>query len=71
MQKGWRMFREFYSGSPEYFSTKLDDLKVEMLAKATENAKLRAENMVKATGNRIGFMRSAKMGGPDYADQLH
>jgi hypothetical protein len=33
-----------------------------MLAKATENAKLRASNMVKATGNRIGFMRSAKMG---------
>ena len=53
---------EFNSGSPEYFYTKLDELKVEMLAKATENAKLRAENMVKATGNRIGFMRSARMG---------
>lgn len=53
---------EFYSGSPEYFYTKLDALKVEMLARATENAKVRAENMVKATGNRIGFMRSAKMG---------
>jgi len=53
---------EFYSGSPEYFYTKLDELKVEMLAKSTENAKLRAENMVKATGNRTGFMRSAKMG---------
>ncbi|MFA6599485.1 MAG: SIMPL domain-containing protein [Candidatus Omnitrophota bacterium] len=53
---------EFSSGSPEYFYTKLDELKVEMLAKATENAKLRADNMVKATGNRIGFMRSAKMG---------
>ncbi|MFA7254559.1 MAG: SIMPL domain-containing protein [Candidatus Omnitrophota bacterium] len=53
---------EFYSGSPEYSYTKLDELKVEMLAKATENAKLRADNMVKATGNKIGFMRSAKMG---------
>ncbi|MFA5390920.1 MAG: SIMPL domain-containing protein [Candidatus Omnitrophota bacterium] len=53
---------EFYSGSPEYFYTKLDELKVEMLAKATQNAKLRADNMVKATGNRIGFMRSARMG---------
>ncbi|OGX13299.1 MAG: hypothetical protein A2351_05890 [Omnitrophica bacterium RIFOXYB12_FULL_50_7] len=53
---------EFYSGSPEYFYAKLDELKVEMLAKATENAKLRAENMVKATGNKIGFMRSARMG---------
>ncbi|OGW69259.1 MAG: hypothetical protein A2036_03945 [Omnitrophica bacterium GWA2_50_21] len=53
---------EFESGKPDYFYTKLDELKVEMLAKATENAKLRAENMVKATGNRIGFMRSARMG---------
>ena len=53
---------EFYSGVPEYFYMKLDELKVEMLAKATENAKLRAENMVRATGNKIGFMRSAKMG---------
>ena len=53
---------EFYSGNPDYSYTKLDELKVEMLAKATENAKVRAENMVKATGNKIGFMRSAKMG---------
>jgi hypothetical protein len=53
---------EFYSGSPDYSYTKLDELKVAMLAKATENAKLRADNMVKATGNKIGFMRSAKMG---------
>lgn len=53
---------EFVSGTPEYFYTKLDELKIEMLAKATENAKLRAENMVKATGNRIGFIRSARMG---------
>lgn len=52
----------FMSGAPSYFYTKLDDLKIEMLAKATENAKQRAESMVKATGNRIGFMRSAKMG---------
>jgi hypothetical protein len=53
---------EFQSYAPEYFYTKLDELKVEMLAKATENAKERAINMVKATGNSIGFIRSAKMG---------
>jgi len=53
---------EFISFAPEYFYTKLDELKVEMLAKATENAKQRAESMVKATGNKIGMMRSAKMG---------
>lgn len=52
----------FVSDAPSYFYTKLDELKIEMLAKATENAKLRAQSMVGATGNRIGFMRSAKMG---------
>ncbi len=53
---------EFVSGAPEYFYTKLEGLKIEMLSRATENAKARAQNMVKATGNRIGFMRSARMG---------
>ena len=53
---------EFSSGAPEYIYTKLDELKMEMLAKATQNAKQRAESMTKATGNKIGFMRSAKMG---------
>ena len=50
------------SFAPEYFYTKLDELKLEMLGKATENAKGRAANMAKATGNKIGFMRSARMG---------
>jgi len=53
---------QFESQAPEYLYKKLDDLKIEMLAKATENAKQRAANMAKATGNKIGFMRSAKMG---------
>lgn len=53
---------EFVSGAPEYTYTKLDELKVEMLAKASENAKQRAGSMVKAAGNKIGFMRSARMG---------
>lgn len=53
---------ELESQSPEYFYTKIDELKIEMLGRASENAKQRAENMVRAAGNRIGFMRSAKMG---------
>jgi hypothetical protein len=53
---------EFVSNAPEYFYTKIDELKIQMLAMATQNAKARAENMAKATGNKIGFMRSAKMG---------
>ena len=53
---------QFVSGVPEYFYTKLAELKVEMLAKATENAKKRAETMATSTGNKIGLMRSARMG---------
>ena len=53
---------QFTSSLPEYFYTKLDALKIEMLAKATANAKQRAESMARATGNRVGLMRSARMG---------
>lgn len=53
---------EFVSYAPQYIYTKLDGLKVEMLSEASENAKSRAQSMVNATGNKIGFMRSAKMG---------
>lgn len=52
----------FESWAPQYFYTKLDELKIEMLTKATENAKTRAESMIKASGNKLGLMRSAKMG---------
>lgn len=47
---------------PEYYFTKLDDLKVKMLGEATKNAKLRAQSMAENTGNRIGLMRSSQMG---------
>jgi uncharacterized protein len=50
------------SSSPQYFYTKLDELKVEMLARATANAKQRAESMARSAGNRIGLLRSARMG---------
>lgn len=53
---------QFISDSPEYFYTKLPELKVEMLAKATENAKARAQRMAASTGNKIGAIRSASMG---------
>lgn len=52
----------FLSQQPSYHYTRIDELKIEMLAKATENAKQRAASMVQATGNRIGLMRSARMG---------
>lgn len=50
------------SNAPRYHYLQLDSLKLEMIAKATENAKQRAQNMAQATGNRIGPIRSARMG---------
>ena len=53
---------QFISSAPEYFYTKLAELKIEMLAKATEDAKQRAMSMAKSTDNKVGAIRSAKMG---------
>ncbi|OGW81498.1 MAG: hypothetical protein A3G33_00545 [Omnitrophica bacterium RIFCSPLOWO2_12_FULL_44_17] len=53
---------EFISESPQYLYTKLPELKLEMLSEATQNARKRAEQMAAATGSKIGFMRSARMG---------
>jgi len=52
----------FQSFPPRYFYTKLNDIKVDMLAEAAKDAAARAEKMVSATGGKIGFLRSAKMG---------
>lgn len=53
---------EITSNSAQYFVSNLDELKVEVLADATKNAKDRAESMVKSTNGHIGVMNSAKMG---------
>lgn len=48
--------------SPEYFYSKLSDMKVEMLEDATADAKNRASAMLKATHNRVGKIQSVNMG---------
>ncbi len=53
---------EFTSHDPEYLYTKLDDLKIEMLGKATKNARQRAEQLVTKSGGRMGALRSASQG---------
>jgi len=53
---------QFISSPPEYFYTKISELKIEMLARASANAKERADRMAQSTGNKIGVMRAAKMG---------
>lgn len=47
---------------PEYLYTKLGDLKIEMLSEAAKDAKVRAQQIAGATGNKIGVMQGARMG---------
>ena len=53
---------QFISSPPQYFYTKLAQLKVEMLAEATANARKRAESIADSTKSKIGVLRYAKMG---------
>ena len=48
--------------SPEYFYSKLGDLKVDLLQQATTDAKDRATAMLKATHNKPGKIQSVRMG---------
>lgn len=50
------------ASSPDYYYTKLSDLKIEMLAQASEDAKTRAETIVKNAGGKIKGLQSANMG---------
>lgn len=53
---------QFYSDPPRYYYTKLADLKIEMISKATEDARLRAEKISEYSGGKLGELVSAKMG---------
>ncbi len=45
-----------------YYYTKLSDLKIEMLAEATDNARNRAQTIAKSAGSRLGGLQTANMG---------
>lgn len=53
---------EFFSDEPEYYYTKLDELKLEMIAKATENAKARIDLMTENSGSHVGKLLNASLG---------
>jgi hypothetical protein len=53
---------EFNSNVPSYYYTKLDKLKLEMLANATANAKQRAEKIAENAGAELGKLKKADMG---------
>jgi uncharacterized protein len=50
------------SEPPEYLYNKLSELRIEMVAEATKDAKARAESIANSTGNRVGRVRSADTG---------
>src|SRR5690606_24081570 len=45
---------ELYSNTPEYYYTKLTALKLEMIAEATKDARLRAEKIAENAGASLG-----------------
>ena len=53
---------QFNSSPPRYYYTKLADLKIEMISKATEDARIRAEKIAENAGGTLGDLISARMG---------
>jgi uncharacterized protein len=50
------------SEPPRYLYTKLAELKIQMLAEASRDARVRAEQIAVNTGSKISSLQSAKMG---------
>ncbi|MDD3369511.1 MAG: SIMPL domain-containing protein [Lachnospiraceae bacterium] len=53
---------EFTSDSPEYYYTKLDELKLQLIADATENAKQRIDLIAGGTSGKAGSLSTASLG---------
>lgn len=53
---------ELSSNSPNYYYSKLEDLKLSLIAEASQNAKARAENIAKESGSHLGGLLKADLG---------
>lgn len=53
---------ELTSSSPNYYYTKLGDLKIDLLAKASADGEKRAETIAKNSGQKLGGLKKATMG---------
>ena len=53
---------EFFSYPPEYYYSKIEDMKIQLLGEATQNARLRAEQLAVNSGGRVGALRAAAQG---------
>ncbi len=52
----------FYSQQPRYYFTGLESLKLDMIAKATEDARIRAERIAENSDSELGDLINANMG---------
>lgn len=52
----------FYSQAPRYYYTQLESLKLEMIAKATEDGRIRAERIAENSNSELGDLIIANMG---------
>jgi hypothetical protein len=50
------------AGGPSYVFTKLNDVKPEMIAQATKNARESAEQFARDSGSKVGYIRRANQG---------
>jgi hypothetical protein len=53
---------EFYSSPPEYYYTKLAELKIKMIAEATKDASIRAKSIAENADARLGNLKKSDMG---------
>lgn len=53
---------EFSSSQPQYYYTKLSELKLEMIAEATKDAHIRASKIAENAGSEVGKLKNADMG---------
>lgn len=53
---------EFNSSAPMFYNTKLSQVKMELLAKASADARARAETIAKNAGSSLGELKKATMG---------
>lgn len=53
---------EVYSEAPDYFFTRLADLKLELIAKATADARERAVKVTRNAGSKLGKLRYSNIG---------
>jgi uncharacterized protein len=53
---------EFNSNNPEFYNTKLSKLKLNLIEKATQDARQRAEKIAMAAGAKLGNLKKASLG---------